>query len=206
MRACRTWAGRAVLAAAAAASPALLAAQATDLPPAGYGSLRQDQVAVTITTRNLQLRVLPLDERVIRLLAPDAYSSLHALVQSRDSAIADAVQRAGQDSAQAFFVTFFALQPQATFVPDQVTIQSQGIFFRPLAILPLSPLWNDARLDQRQQASAIYLFDPSIPVLQTFTVVYGSQYSGSFDNSITLLQSERARVMARAAAAGQRHP
>jgi hypothetical protein len=195
----RTWAEAAALAAAVGAAPAGLAAQATDLPPAGFGSLRQDQVAVMITTDNLAVRVLPLDEHVIRLLAPDTYSSLHALVQSRMAAVADAARAVGRDSAAAFFVTFFGLQPQTTFIPDQVSIQSQGIFYRPLSILPLSPQWNDTRLDQRQQASAIYLFDPTIPVLQTFTVFYGNQNSASFDNSITLLQSERARVLARAA-------
>jgi hypothetical protein len=195
----RTWAEAAALAAAVAAAPAGLAAQGSDLPPPGFGSLRQDQVAVTITTDNLAVRVLPLDEHVIRLLAPDTYSSLHALVQSRNAAVAAAAHAVGRDSAAAFFVTFFGLQPQVTFIPDQVSIQSQGIFFRPLGIIPLSPQWNDARLNQRQQASAIYLFDPTIPVLQTFTVFYSDQYSGSFDNSINLLQSERARVLARAA-------
>lgn len=196
----RTWVEAAALAAVACGIPGAVAAQGTDLPPAGFGSLRQDQVAVMITTGNLAVRVLPLDEHVIRLLAPDTYSSLHALAVSKASAIADAARSAGRDSVTPFFVTFFGLQPQVTFVPDQVTIQSQGSYFRPLAILPLSPLWTDARLDQRQQASAIYLFDPSIPVLQSFTVFYGNQYSGSFDNSINLLQSERARVLSRAAA------
>jgi hypothetical protein len=194
----RTWA-EAALAAAALAAPALLAAQDTDLPPAGFGSLKQDQVAVIITTTNLAVRVLPLDERVIRLLAPDTYSSLHALMLSKAAAIGAAARDAGRDSLEAFFVTFYALQPQVTFVPDQVSIQSLGSYFRPIAILPLSPLWNDARLDQRQQASAIYLFEPSIPVSQTFTVFYSDQNSATFDNSLTLLQSERARVLARAA-------
>ena len=201
----RTWAEAATLATAAVLAPASLAAQAADLPPAGFGSLRQDQVAVLITTGNLAVRVLPLDERVLRLLAPDTYSSLHALVQSKAAAMAADARAAGQDSAAAFFVTFFGLQPQVTFVADQVSIQSQGIFYRPLRIIPLSPQWNDARLDQRQQASAIYLFDPAIPVLQTFTVFYGDQNSASFDNSITLLQSERARVLARAAQQQQQH-
>ena len=154
---------------------------------------------MTLATTSLAVRVLPLDERVLRLLAPDTYSSLHALVVSKTPAMAAAARAAGRDSGAAFFVTFFGLQPQVTFIPDQVSIQSQGIFYRPLGIIPLSPQWNDARLDQRQQASAIYLFDAAIPVLQTFTVFYGEQNSASFDNSITLLQSERARVLARAA-------
>ncbi len=195
----RTWVEASAVAAAVAAAPAGLAAQANDLPPAGFGSLRQDQVAVMITTSNLAVRVLPLDEHVIRLLAPDTYSSLHALVQSRRAAITAAASTAGRDSVSAFFVTFFGLQPQVTFSPDRVAIQSQGIFYRPLGIIPLSPQWNDARVDQRQQASAIYLFDSAIPVSQTFTVFYGDQNSATFDNSITLLQSERARVLARAA-------
>lgn len=195
----RTWAEAAALAGAALAAPPAAAAQNTDLPPAGYGTLKQDQVAVMITTANLAVRVLPLDERVIRLLAPDSYASLHALAQSKAAAIAAAAQDNGRDSLEAFYVTFYALQPQAAFVPDQVSIQSLGSYYRPLAILPLSPLWNDARLDQREQASAIYLFEPSIPVSQTFTVWYGDQHSATFDNALQLLQAERARVATRAA-------
>ena len=194
----RTWVEAAAAAAAVAAVPARLTAQEADLPPAGYGSLRQDQVAVMITTGNLAVRLLPLDEHVIRLLAPDSYASLHAVMQSKRPAIAAAARDAGRDSVEAFYVTFYALQPQVTFVPDQVSIQSLGSYYRPLAILPLSPLWNDARLDQRQQASAIYLFEPSIPLSQTFTVSYGDQNSATFDNSLALLQAERGRVLVRA--------
>ena len=194
----RTWVEAAAVAASVAA-PSVLTAQGSDLPPAGFGSLRQDQVAVTITTSNLAVRVMPLDEHVTRLLAPDTYASLHALAQSRSAAITAALRSAGRDSASLFFVTFFGLQPQVTFIPDQVSIQSQGVYYRPIAIVPLSPQWNDARVDQRQQASAIYLFDPAIPLSQTFTAFYGDQYSATFDNALTLIQSERARVLARAA-------
>jgi hypothetical protein len=195
----RTWAEAAGLAAAAALAPAALAAQATDLPPAGLGSLRQDQVAVRITTDNLAVRVLPLDERVIRLLSPDTYSSLHDLVRSRAADIAAASRTAGHDSAMAFIVTFYALQPQVSFNPDQLSIASQNNFFRPIAIIPLTPRWSDYHIDQRQQAIAIYLFDPSIPVLQAFTLFYGDLSSTVWENSVGLLASERTRVLARAA-------
>lgn len=188
----------AALAAWGGLAPALLAAQSTDLPPIGHGSLRQDQVAVLITTDNLAVRTLPLDERVIRLLSPDTYSSLHALVQSRADAIAAATRASGRDSARAFAVTFFALQRQVVFNPDQVYIASQGAFFRPLAILPLTPRWSESQLDQRQQAMAIYLFDASIPVLQPFTVFYGDRSSTAWETSINLLASERARALSRA--------
>jgi hypothetical protein len=177
----------------------VLAAQGTDLPPAGLGTLRQDAVAVRITTDNLAVRVLPLDERVIRLLSPDTYSGFHQLVLSRAADIAATARNAGRDSAIAFLVTFFALQPQVSFVPDQLYVSSQNNFFRPIAIIPLTPRWSEYRIDQRQQASAIYLFDAAIPVLQPFTLFYGDVSSSAWESSISLLAGERARVLARAA-------
>ena len=195
----RTWAEAAALAAAAGIVPAALAAQDNDLPPAGLGTLRQDAVAVRITTDNLAVRVLPLDERVIRLLSPDTYSGFHQLVQTRAADIAAAARAAGRDSAAAFIVTFFALQPQVTFSPDQLYISSQNSFYRPIGVIPHTPRWSEYRIDQRQQASAIYLFDTAIPVLQPFTVFYGDLSSDAWENSISQLAGERARVLGRAA-------
>jgi len=195
----RTWAEAAVLAAAAGLAPSPLAAQTTDLPPAGLGTLRQDAVAVRITTGNLAVRALPLDERVIRLLSPDTYAALHGLYRSRAADVVSAARAAGRDSALAFMVTFFALQPQVNFNPDQVYLSSQNNFYRPIAIIPLTPRWSEYRIDQRQQASAIYLFDAAIPVLQPFTFFYGDASSDAWETSISTLAGERARVLARAA-------
>ena len=193
----RTWAEAAALAAALA--PAPLHAQPTDLPPAGLGTLRQDAVSIRLTTDNLAVRALPLDERVIRLLSPDTYSALHQLYQSRAADVSAAARGAGRDSAMALMVTFFGLQPQVTFNPDQLYIASQNNFYRPIAILPLTPRWSEYRIDQRQQASAIYLFDASIPVLQPLTLFYGDLSSDAWETSISVLAGERARVLARAA-------
>jgi len=193
----RTWAEAAALAAALA--PAPLRAQATDLPPAGLGTLRQDAVSIRLTTDNLAVRALPLDERVIRLLSPDTYSALHQLYQSRAADVSAAARGAGRDSAMALMVTFFGLQPQVTFNPDQLYISSQNNFYRPIAIIPLTPRWSEYRIDQRQQASAIYLFDASIPVLQPLTLFYGDLSSDAWETSISVLAGERARVLARAA-------
>ena len=195
----RIWADEVALAAAVALAPAPLPAQAADLPPPGLGTLRQDDVAIRLVTGNLMVRALPLDERVIRLLSPDTYSGFHQLYQSRAAGIVAAARAAGRDSALAFMVTFFALQPQVSFTPDQLYIASQNNFFRPIAILPLSPRWSEYKIDQRQQASAIYLFDASIPVLQPFTLFYGDVSSDAWESSIGLLAGERARVLARAA-------
>ncbi len=46
---------------------------ADDLVPAGYGSLRQDDISVKVRLQTVLVRAIPLDESVIRLLSPDSY-------------------------------------------------------------------------------------------------------------------------------------
>jgi len=193
------WPASLALALALCAVPAPLPAQGADLPPPGLGTLRQDQVAVRLGTASLAIRVLPLDERVIRLLAPDTYSSLAELKRSRAAEIAAAARQAGLDSATVFVVTFFGMAPNARFDPDQLYLSSQNAFFRPMGVVPMTPQWGETQLGQRQQAVAIYLFQPGIPILQPFTVFYDGQPSTAWESTLRVLDNERARVLARAA-------
>lgn len=195
----RSWVEPALGLAMACAPAAGAAQDSTDVPPAGFGTLRQDQVAVRITTENLAVRTLPLDERIIRLLASDAYRSLHELVQSRAADIAAAARAAGHDSAVIFVVTYFALQPQVRFNPDQLYVSSQNTFFRPIGIVPLTARWSEYQLDQRQQAIAIYLFEPGVVVMRPFTVFYGDRSSDAWAGTLRVLDGERTRVRSRAA-------
>ena len=197
----RSWASLPALV-TALAWPVTARAQDVDVP-AGFGSLRQDQVAVRITTDNLVVRALPLDERVIRLLAPDAYRALHELAQSRADDIAQAARASGRDSIVAVLVTFFSLQPQVRFNPDQLYISSQNVFFRSIGIVPLTPRWSEYQLDQRQQARAIYLFEPGVQILRPFTVFYGDRSSDAWAGTLRALDGERARVRSRAGAQPQ---
>ena len=43
------------------------------LPPPGYGSLRQSDLALCMRNDVMVIRLVPLDERVTRLLTRDAY-------------------------------------------------------------------------------------------------------------------------------------
>jgi len=190
----------ALLALAACGPVPLLMAQGGGLPPAGFGTLRQDQIAIRLTTPNLAVRALPLDERVIRLLAPDTYASLLELRRSRAGDIASASRAAGADSATAFVVTFFGLQPETHFEPDQLYISSQNTFFRPIGVVPVTPRWSEGRLRQREQAVAIYLFQSDIEILQPFTLYYAERSSDAWEATLRTLEAERSRVLARATA------
>lgn len=173
------------------------------LPPAGYGTLRQDDIAVHLETGTFALRVLPLDERVIRLLAPDSYTSLSRLKALRRADIADAAERNGVSEPTLLLVTFFGLQPQARFTPEDVTITSRNRFFRPLVILPITPRWSELLLRQRETATAIYLYENGIAVLEPFVVGYAGMSSTRWGQVLPTLDRERAAVISRA---GGRRP
>jgi hypothetical protein len=181
--------------------PARLSGQAAtpdDTVPAGFGSLRRDDIALRFATDQLQLQVLPLDERVIRLLATDTYRSLEQLLESRRADIADASRRVGLVNPALVMVTFFGQASGARFTPEDVQLQSRGRLFRPVAFIPLSPTWNTLQLDQRQQAVAIYLYDEGISWLEDLSASYQNAPAASWSHALQVLEQERARVRARA--------
>ncbi|MBI4502247.1 MAG: hypothetical protein HY700_13940 [Gemmatimonadetes bacterium] len=184
--------------------PALAQGAAGDtsgLPPAGFGTLHQDDVAVRMAAANVQLRVMPLDERIIRLLAPDTYRSMSQLVASRSADIEQAAIQHGVRPYDLFLVTFFGLQPRVEFNPEGITLTSQNRLFRPVALLPLSAQWSQRELNQRETASAIYLFEEGIALLEPIIVSYDGVSSTQWEQALRSIEQERARVFARAAAA-----
>jgi len=177
---------------------------AQDTIPPGYGTLRRDDIVVPLSTGTIGIQVLPLDEQVIRLLAPDTYRSLHQLVSSRAAEIADAAQRGGTEHPTLVMVTILGIVPEARFNPEELNITSRGRLFRPSGIVPLSPTWSSFQLNARQQAAAIYLFEPGISVREELTVSYQGLSSDAWSRSIRLLDQERARVKARAQSEAKR--
>lgn len=193
------------LALTAAACSAPLLAQDTaavaggpSLPPAGYGTLRQDEVGVELRTPTFAVRVLPLDERIIRLLTPDTYRSLLHLKQSREAEISRASERAGISEPALFLVTFFGLQHRARFIPEELTIASRNRVFRPVGIVPLSPRFGELMLQQRETASAIYLYEGEIALFEPMTVAYEGITSERWERILPILDRERAAVLSRA--------
>ena len=182
-----------------------LSAQDPSLPPAGFGSLRQDQIGVVLGTDQLRIRVIPLDEHVIRMLAPDSYRSLRDMAASRAAEIQRTAHQRGFDSVATFMVTFFALEPMARFSPDDLNITSQNATYRPIGYVPITPRFSENIIEQRGQAAAIYMFDPGIAVLRPFTIDYGTASSSdAWSSALELINAERARVLARASSSPAR--
>jgi hypothetical protein len=169
-----------------------------DTIPAGYGSLRRDDIVAAFSTGTIAIQILPLEEQVIRLLAPDTYRSLRDLIHSRKDDIADAARLANVERPVLVMVTYLGIVPQARFSPEDLNITSRGRLFRPIGIVPLSPTWSSNQLDARQQAVAIYLFEPGISVREALTISYQGLSSDAWTHSLQLLDQERQRVKARA--------
>jgi hypothetical protein len=169
-----------------------------DLPPPGYGSLKQSDLALQGANDEIEVRFVPLDERVTRLLAWDAYESLRSLVTSRRRQIDSVASGAGVSNPGLALVTFFGRRAAAQYDPQTITVQVRNRVFRPLGIVPFTPRFTSQQLEVRQQVSAIYLFEETIPVTDAFTVAYKGVTSDDWSRKQTMLDRERARVAARA--------
>jgi len=168
-----------------------------ELMPAGYGTLNQDQLSIRLQDGDIEVRLLPLDERLLRLVARDGYESLHGLVQSRRAQIDSTAQAAGLAAPGLALVTFFGLREGARFDPQNVNLFYRNQFTRPAAIIPISANFSSRQLPVRRQASAIYLFEVPLPIYEEFEVAYGGAVSTGWKDILPRIERERGRALAR---------
>jgi hypothetical protein len=174
--------------------------QDTTTIPAGFGTLRRDDISVQFNASQLQIQVLPLQEDIIRLLLPDAYQALSNLVQSKRDAIAEAARRGGVRDPALVLVTYRGVVPQARFSPDELNIGNRGQLFRPVGVVPLSTAWDTYQLEVRQQAMAIYLFPEGISFRERLLMGYQGLVSDAWSRTLSLVERERSAVLVRARA------
>jgi hypothetical protein len=170
--------------------------RARPLPP-GYGSLTQNDLSLRMGNEDLDIRFVPLDPKIMPLLARDAYQSLRSLVESHRRAIDSVAARAGVSQPGLALVSFFGQRPDVRFDPQILTLLIRNRVFRPLGLIPLNPRFTSQQLGVREQASAIYLFEEDIPVDDSFTLSYGAMTSEDWQRKLPILDRERARVSAR---------
>ena len=172
--------------------------------PVGFGTLRQDDLALKVSpATGLQVRAIPLDERVIRLLSPDSYRSLRELLSSKDRELLAVKERNRLPSYSIWYVSFFAQeQGETRFSPQEFIISNTGRDFRPLDMLPIKPGFGEYRLRQRDVQSALLIFDGQLDVNQPLSALMESTPSATdWNRVIQRIERERSLVRSRAAAA-----
>ena len=170
--------------------------------PAGYGSLRQDDIAIRLEPQGLIVRAIPLDESVIRLLTADSYRALRDLEQSNRRTIEGIARRSGGRAPDLWYVSFYGLEENARFSPMELVITSGGQDFRPIDVIPLSTGFGEQRLRQRQTQSAVYVYPGDIDVDHPLTVSFQGQQSVIWEQLLQRIERERALVRARATGSG----
>jgi hypothetical protein len=171
------------------------------LVPPGFGTLRQDDLSLRMRSSNLQVRAVPLDESIIRLMSPDSYRALSELKRSKNDAIANVARRTGSRELSLWYVSFFAVERGETrFSPREFIITNVGRDFRPLEVIPLTPRFGEQRLRQNERQDAIYAFDGQIDVHQPLTVAYETARNDDWADFLPQIERERALVKGRAAA------
>ena len=171
---------------------------ATTIVPAGYGTLRQDDVAIRMLVGQVQVRAIPLDESVIRVLAPDSYRSLRGLRDSRRDAIERLAGRYLLRERNVWLVSFFGLAPDARFSPSELTLTVSGRDYRPLEVLPLSSGFGEQRLQQHETQTALYLFPDGVNLSQPLTARMENAQDGSWAETLRRIDQERALIRGRA--------
>jgi len=166
--------------------------------PVGFGTLRQDDIAIRLELQGLIVRAIPLDENLIRLLTPDSYRALRDLQESNKQAIAAVTRRTGGRAPDLWYVSFYGVEPDVHFSPMELVITSSGRDFRALEVLPLSSGFGEQRIKQRETQSAIYLFDEAVDLDQPLTVTFQNVRDDSWEQILTRVERERALVRARA--------
>jgi hypothetical protein len=171
------------------------------LVPAGYGSLRQDDIAIKLQSTGLMVRLIPLDESVIRTLSPDSYRALRQIAESRREQIARYATLHSLRERRIWYVSFFGLAPEVRFTPTDLTVTAGGREFRPLEVIPLTAGFGEHRLMTRDTQSALYVFDDGLDPVQPVTVTMGMDRNTDWQSVLRTIERERALIRSRASSA-----
>ncbi len=158
-----------------------------------YGTLNTGDIALRLRSSELEIRFVPLTDRITRLLARDAAQSLRGLVASQRDAIDALARENGLSDPGLALVTFFGQKDGARFDPGLVTLVAQGRFLRPVGVVPLTSRFSSQQLSVREQVSGIFLYEQAIPVDESFTVTYDTLTSDDWQRKLQLLDRERSR-------------
>jgi len=171
------------------------------LIPAGFGTLKEADISITLQPpTGVRVTTFPLDESVIRTLAPDSYRAMHANAESRAAQIRQRASMHGERNPSVWFVRFYGLVPDARYDPTDVTVSVGGRDFRPFDVIPISGDFATQRLQPRETQIGLLLFDGALDVTQPLVVRMGAEQNTDWDSILRRIDAERAGVRARAGA------
>lgn len=168
------------------------------MPPVGLGSLTQEQISISIANSQLTLRFEPLNERLLRLLAPDAYRALSGMIASRRAAIDSVSRMSGATQAGLMLVTVYGNVPDVRFEATSIGVAVNSIRIGPVGIIPLDANFSRGQLARQSVGMGLLVFAEELPVYSPMVFSYGSVAAEGWAQKISMFDRELARVSARA--------
>jgi hypothetical protein len=167
----------------------------SELVPIGRGTLRQEEISISLRRGDLEVRVTPLEEAVIRVTAPDTYERLAALARGHQEIF---LERTGSAAPfRLFLVSLNSETIETSFEPEALNLVSRGLRYRPADVRPLTPEWETRRLRPREALLAVYAFPAELDLGQDLEVEYQEVRSREWSRLLPLIEAERARVRTR---------
>jgi hypothetical protein len=167
----------------------------SDLVPAGYGTLLQDQISLRLQSGRLLIKITPLEESIIRLTAPDTYERLKGLAEVHGPR---ASRTALGAEPSLFLVSLFSYEPDVTYEPEDLRLVNRGLRLRPEGIAPITPSWGTQRLAQQEARMAVYAFPGDVEWESELIAEYQQLRNETWrDQILPILEAEKAKVRAR---------
>ncbi len=167
----------------------------TDHLPINQGQLNLETATVRVNNGNLEVLLVPLDERVLRLLTPDAYRSMQRLIGQYRTQIDSVANDNGVTDPGLALVSFHGLAPNTRFDPSLITLIFHGQQFHPAGWVAMSPTFSNEQLNLREQVQALFIFRRDIPVREAFTFSYLTATNDDWERRLPRFDAERTRIL-----------
>lgn len=168
------------------------------MPPMGLGSLTQDQISVAVSNTQLTLRFTPLNERLLRLCAPDAYRALSGMIAARRAAIDSVSRNSGASQPGLMMVTVYGNVPDVRFDPTLIGVSMNARRIDPVGIIALDANFSRQQLPRQAVGMGLLVFSEELPVYSPMVFSYGALSAEGWASRIQTFDRELARVSARA--------
>ncbi len=163
--------------------------------PGGLGTLRLDQISVYLRRGELQMRITPLTESVSRTALPEVWQHLTGLRSSHQVIFRE--QTGSAVDFQLVLVAVHAESVPAGFEPEEVTLVSRGLRYRPVNIRPVSSAWTRRVVFPRETLLAVYAFPPEVTLDPSLEIEYQEVRMRNWGETLTRVEAERERIRAR---------
>jgi len=142
-----------------------------------------------MTVGELRIEVTPLVPWVLEAAAPDTRRRLERVAAAHRPEVA---LRTGDSDTVLFLVSFSSESP-SDFVPEDLHVVSRGVRERPVAIAPVTPVWEERRLPRRTTATALYAYG-TVDLSRELVVAYQGTENSSWTRVLAAIETERARL------------